>query len=277
MTAFLALAVGLAACGAQGGAAPAGPTGATGPTGPPPRYTATVTVLEDGTHGPQMCRALLESMPPQCGGPDVVGWDWSKVRHESAASTRWGLYVVTGTWDGERLTLTEPPRPAEGGADRPDRIGTPCPAPEGGWKPVDPARTTPDAMNEAIARAGSAKEFAGAWIDRLDPDPPEEGEDHARDVVLNLAFTGDLSGREAWIREVWGGALCVTGAKRTRAELYGIQERVMDEKGVLEAATSETRNRVEATMWLATPEQRERLAAAYGDAVVVEDVLKPAG
>jgi hypothetical protein len=122
-TAFLALAVTLVACGTESRAGTASP-----------RYTADVTVLENDEHGPQLCDMVMQSMPPQCGGPDVIGWDWAEVRHESVRGVRWGLYTVTGTWDGDRLTLTEPPRePApRQNAEEPDRTPTPCPAPEGG-------------------------------------------------------------------------------------------------------------------------------------------------
>lgn len=75
-------------------------------------YQVTATVLEDGKHGPQLCGAVAESLPPQCGGPDIIGWDWETVPSESAAGTRWGDYTMVGTWDGERFTLVEPARPA---------------------------------------------------------------------------------------------------------------------------------------------------------------------
>lgn len=99
--AFLALAV-LTACGAE-----------------PVTYAAdAVAVLESPEHGPQLCAAVATSLPPRCEGPDVVGWDWSAVRHESVRGTKWGWYRVAGTWDGSRLTLTEPPGAAvEGVAD----------------------------------------------------------------------------------------------------------------------------------------------------------------
>lgn len=75
-------------------------------------YQVTATVLEDRKHGPQLCGAVAESLPPQCGGPDIIGWDWETVPSESAAGTRWGDYTMVGTWDGERFTLVEPARPA---------------------------------------------------------------------------------------------------------------------------------------------------------------------
>ena len=47
--------------------------------------------------------------PPQCGGPEIVGWDWDAVDlEESASGVTWGTYAVVGTWDG----TTVHPHPA---------------------------------------------------------------------------------------------------------------------------------------------------------------------
>jgi len=239
-------------------------------------------VLEGGGHGPQLCAMVAESFPPQCSGPDVVGWDWSKVEHESQNGVKWGEYRVVGTWDGARLTLTEPPgAPVRAQDDsEEDRFASPCPEPAGGWRPVDPARTTEQSMNAAIERARTAKEFAGAWIDRLgpDPDPGKEQTPDARKYVVNLKFTGDPAAREEWIREVWGGALCLSPAQRTYAELERIQRAAEQEPGFLSAAVDEIANRVRLGVWAATDELRRRFDETYGPgAVVVEGVLRPAG
>ncbi|MFG6194680.1 hypothetical protein [Nonomuraea sp. JJY05] len=250
----------------------------------PPRYEANLTVLEGGGHGPQLCMMVMESLPPQCGGPDVVGWDWNKVDHESQGGVKWGEYRVVGTWDGSRLTLTEPPgAPRKAAPTQEEDLTSPCPAPEGGWRPVDPAKATQQALDRALARAGTAKEFAGAWIDRsqMKELPPESTEaDDPRRLVLNLKFTGDLSGREAWIREVWGGALCVSGAARSQSELEAIQREIEAElgDGLVSASPSVLRNQVTAQVWVATDEQRRDLDAKHGaGAVALNGVLRPVG
>ncbi|WP_327584851.1 hypothetical protein OHA25_55535 [Nonomuraea sp. NBC_00507] len=268
----LAAALTITSCGAESAASPA----------PPPRYEASLTVLEGHGHGPQLCWAVAESFPPQCGGPDVVGWDWSKVGHESQGGVKWGSYRVVGTWDGARLTLTEPPGSPVYEEPPTTDFTTPCPAPEGGWRPVDPAKATEATLEKAMKRAGTAKEFAGAWIEPIGPtpDPSEELDAYARGQVLNLRFTGDLAGREAWIREVWGGALCVSGAERTEAELHAIQREVEKELGdaLISSAPSVTRNRVEVETWLASDDLRRTFDQKYGAGVVVLDsVLKPVG
>jgi len=70
------------------------------------RYTATAMVLESPDHGPQLCLGGVdESLPPQCGGPDIVGWDWESVSdEESRSGTTWGEYTVVGTYDSTRFT-----------------------------------------------------------------------------------------------------------------------------------------------------------------------------
>ncbi|MHA7247247.1 hypothetical protein [Arthrobacter tecti] len=71
------------------------------------------TVLsKDG--GPAMfcLGGVMESYPPQCSGPELIGWDWSAVEQsESASGVTWGTYAVQGTWDGSALTVTQPPIP----------------------------------------------------------------------------------------------------------------------------------------------------------------------
>jgi hypothetical protein len=69
------------------------------------------TVLQlDGEPAEFCLGAVAESYPPQCSGPEIVGWDWATVDGaESASSVTWGTYAVQGTWDGERMTVTQPP------------------------------------------------------------------------------------------------------------------------------------------------------------------------
>ncbi|NJC21286.1 hypothetical protein BJ994_000362 [Arthrobacter pigmenti] len=55
---------------------------------------------------------VMESYPPQCSGPELIGWDWSAVEQsQSASGVTWGTYAVQGTWDGSALTVTQPPIP----------------------------------------------------------------------------------------------------------------------------------------------------------------------
>lgn len=112
--ALLAAALCLAGCANTAGsgassdlAADGGPIAAPGPV----RGQGTVLQVEE--EPAQLCLgAVAESYPPQCSGPEVVGWDWEAVDlEETASGVTWGTYAVTGTWDGTALTITEPPVP----------------------------------------------------------------------------------------------------------------------------------------------------------------------
>jgi len=71
------------------------------------------TVLQVQPDAAQLCLGgVRESYPPQCSGPDIVGWDWAAVEYEESSSgVTWGSYAVQGTWDGETFTLTQPAIP----------------------------------------------------------------------------------------------------------------------------------------------------------------------
>lgn len=113
----IAAVLALAACGQgagdsqePGGGAPPG-EGTTGAAGSVV-YRGALTVLQDAEgEAPELCGAVAESYPPQCGGLPVSGWDWDAVEHEEASGVRWGSYLVTGSFDGESLVLTEDPVP----------------------------------------------------------------------------------------------------------------------------------------------------------------------
>lgn len=68
------------------------------------------TVLQIDDAPPQFCLgAVRESYPPQCDGPEILGWDWESVDGaETASGVTWGAYALQGIWDGERFTVTQP-------------------------------------------------------------------------------------------------------------------------------------------------------------------------
>ncbi|MFE6733544.1 hypothetical protein [Microbacterium sp. NPDC057650] len=205
---------------------------------------AAVTVLDDGD-GAELCLgALLESYPPQCGGPKLVGWDWSEWpgTYEQASDVRWGLYRVDGTYDPEAFAFTPTGvRPGataseRGGQSRLQMFATPCAEPKGGWRVIDPARTTPETMDRVFARAARLPGYAVSWVDRSrvpsagpDATPEEQVAETAPSpelTVVNVRVTGDPVAAEKELREVWGGMLCVTTAEHTAAELNGIAEKI---------------------------------------------------
>ncbi|GAB3687638.1 hypothetical protein GCM10027589_56030 [Actinocorallia lasiicapitis] len=229
------------------------------------RYTASGTVLEDQQHGPRFCSGILQSLPPQCqGGLDLLGWDWSKVEHENVRGVRWGDYTVVTRWDGRRMTLAEPPSPPrERNSDQEPSSTTPCPKPEGGWKPIDPAKTTEKTLNAAMETARTSRHFAGTWVDQL-IHPIREGND-PRQLVLNIAFTGELAANEREIRGVWGGALCVSSARHTEAELELLHTKVAKDVPDLRSSGVDTvKNQVSIDVWVASDELQQTLDARYG-------------
>ena len=236
----------------------------------PGRYEVSATVLESPDHGPQLCSSVLESYPPQCGGPDVAGWDWDAVDDElSANGTTWGAYSVVGTWDGERLTLTEPPGRPQQGEILPDvDFATPCPTPAGGWRVVDPATATDEAQQTAIEHANAQPDLGALWLDSGAP------------VVLNVAFTGDLDRHERELRALYGGPLCVSRVAHSQAELQDLQQAVHEALGT-DALGSDADGRhgvVRVQVVVVDAGVEERVAAVDPDGLVeVHSWLQPVG
>ena len=246
------------------------------PDGYDGRFRFVGTVLESPDHGPQLCSFVAYSYPPQCGGPDVVGWSWEGLGAESVNGTTWGSYLVVGTWEGERLHLTEPARADDGktghqeAADTPD-FTSPCPPPEGGWRPVDPARTTTDTFERVSAVAAAEPDFAGFWIDQ-----PPNGNNEPTRVIVNVRFTGDLERHERELREVWGGALCVSSAERTQDELNGVQEALNTLPGFSGSGQDVVAGVVDARVFVATERQQRELDERFGVGVVrLSGLLEP--
>jgi hypothetical protein len=234
-------------------------------------FRASGLVLEDGSHGPQLCRNVAMSLPPKCGGPDIVGWSWDGLEHSSAGDARYGSFELVGTYDGKRFTLTEPPAPPTVRRPAPpDEFRSACPEPAGGWRVVDDATATDDALQAAISLASSLPAGAGVWIDQ------NGGENDPKKLVLNARFTGDLPGHEARLRALWGGALCVSSATRTTAELTRVQAELATLPGILSSGIDTLANQVTAEVYVATEARRDELATRYGpDTVVLTGFLEP--
>jgi hypothetical protein len=243
------------------------------PDGYTGRFRIVATVLENAEHGPQLCTGVEDSLPPQCGGPDVAGWAWTGLRYESAAGTRWGSYLLVGTFDGRVFRMTEPPKVNDGSLNPQPRIPdftSPCPVPSGGWRPVDPARATDNALQTANAVASAEPDFAGLWLDQKQP--PDNGRTAANDptkLVLNVRFTTELRRHETDIRRVWGGALCVSGAEHTIAELTRIQQDLGHEPGSLVSSIDVVTGTVRVEVFAPTQSRQRELDARYGPGLVV--------
>jgi hypothetical protein len=263
-------------------AVPAGPA-ADGPGVASPseqRYTVSATVLESPDHGPQLCHVVAESLPPQCGGPDVVGWDWSEVDgEESVNGTTWGSYRVVGTWDGDALTLTEPPGPAGEGEEWPrEDLSTPCPTPDGGWPIADPATATADGRQAAIDYASRQPDLGGVWLDN-EAELADVLPGVYEQAVLNATFTRDIERHEAELRSRYGGPLCVARAEHSQAELHSLQQRVDETlRGQLLSSGSGVRGHVQVVVTFLDQEVRDRVAEVDPDGLVeLHGWLQPVG
>jgi hypothetical protein len=178
-----------------------------------------------------------------------VGWDWSEHRgdFETGSGVRWGEFVVTGSIDGSEVTPSSivPASEAEPPPDLPDEpeFSTPCPEPDGGWQVVDPELTTQDTMQRTFAAAERLDGYAESWMDQsINPawDPEHITEDPRLNdptkLVINVRVTEHPEDAEATLREVWGGALCVSTAEHTMDELQAIQDEVNDLPGMLSSS-----------------------------------------
>ena len=240
------------------------------------RYRTVATVLESPEHGPQLCSSVAESLPPQCAGPDVLGWDWSAVPAESVAGTTWGDYELVGTFADGAFTLTEPAvvrdlrAEAVGAPVGEDRFATPCPPPAGGWVPPDADRATDDALQAAQEVATGSPGFAGLWIDQQVP-AAELTEGNGNDpqrIVLNAATAGDVGELDAALREVWGGSLCVSSVPRSQADLLAVQQALSDVPGALSSGPDPRAGAVDLTVVRGTREQQQALDARFGAGAV---------
>ena len=248
------------------------------------RYRTTATVLESPGHGPQLCSSVAESLPPQCGGPDVLGWDWSAVPAESVAGTTWGHYELVGTFADGAFTLTEPAVVRDPHAEpvgtpvEEDRFATPCAPPAGGWVPPDPTRATEEALQATQGVAAGSPGFAGLWIDQQLPaaELTEGNGNDPRRIVLNASTAGDVGQLDAALREVWGGSLCVSAAPRSEADLLAVQEALREHPGATSSVPDPRAGVVDLAVLHGTQEQQRALDERFGaDAVRLWSQLEP--
>lgn len=193
--------------------------------GPPIVRARVVAVLENSTHGPALCTLLNESLPPQCNGIPIAGWNWEQVDgEERVGGTTWVKNIeVVGTFDGTTFTLIQPPTPAS----TPTTIDplrsrpVPCPEPEGGWRTLTPEQQSGLAQLDAITYARSQPDLVTLWA--ATPATASAG------VVLVAVFTGDLDRHRAELAVRWGGSVCVVGGTAAAEPLEQTQQRFLAE------------------------------------------------
>jgi hypothetical protein len=270
----LALAVIVGACGGDDGRGPesAADRAEAGPD--VPTYQGTFTVLESAEHGPQLCSVVLTSYPPQCGGLDVVGWDWATVEGETTdGPTVWGEYHVTGTYDDGRFTLTEPPGPAENG-DTTD--------PGSLTQDFSPACDQPQVVDagQGITEFQEVRldgpDVVTSWV--TDPGPDGTG----LFVVNVVVLPGSAAPTTDRIRQSYGGPLCVVEREApTEAELAAVQQELQDagaraNLGPVQSSYPDGRlGAVVATVWAADRPAVDYARERWGDRVDLRGLLQP--
>lgn len=144
------LALSSCATGAPGGDAPAEPTPVIGEG----------TVIQVGDAAPQFCLgAIAESYPPQCSGPEIVGWDWDAYDgSETSGDVTWGTYAVWGEWDGTTLTATSAIQLA---------LYDPMPILDPALDPENPGATPETELQDAQEQIGEEApvEVLSSWIE----------------------------------------------------------------------------------------------------------------
>jgi hypothetical protein len=192
-------------------------------------------VIETGGVGPELCLgSVAESDPPQCRGIPLEGWSWDDVDgEETSAGTTWGYYHLVGGYDGDAFTVAEartPDEPEPREDESQGRFEPPCPEPPGGWTAPDPKRATQEQMGDAAIAAREEPDFAAVWVGYPYKDPWETNPERMgpNDVVLNVAFTGDIERHERELREIWGGPLCVVERGHLYRDLKSVQRELGD-------------------------------------------------
>lgn len=201
-----------------------------------------VTVLDDGD-GPELCTFVAESLPPQCSGTPMAAWDWAAhPEHEDQSGTKWGSFALTGTFDGTTFAVTEaiPAALYDPMSQAPDpEFATPCDPPAEGWGVLDAAKTSQESLDATFNAASALPGYAGSWISQpLDPGV-ENGVMDLTKVIINVAVTEGVEGADAKLRETWGGALCVSEAAYTEAELNELAMELQKLPGVTTSSAAD--------------------------------------
>lgn len=271
----------LLAAAACGEAVPAGDAGglspAPSPAAAPHEYRTRATVLQQPDGAPMLCHAVATSYPPQCAGPAIVGWNWDDVDgEESAEGVTWVDAVVTGTWDGERLTLTRPVEPDSAWPEPP-------PSDTGEFSPacaepdvVDPSdgHDEVDAVIEPLEQA----DVSAVWVS--DPAGAWDGP-----FVLSVVVApGRADAITALIRRDYGGALCVVERDLpSMTELSALQDEIIDAQDdggtplgpPVGSYTDGVRGVVVVQVVAATDAARAWAHERWGDRVQLEGLLQP--
>lgn len=302
--ALIGLAPVLALLGACAATAPGGGA-SSAPTDADTRYAAQTTILQPADAEPMLCLGgVMESYPPQCGGPVVVGLDWGDVADaETASGVTWGTAWVVGTYDGETFTLTEPAR-----QEPPAGVTQPGPGTHSAFEPLctDPWRGgDEDALTwEEFAPDAPEREVAERYLDAESQELVTLLQERAASLPgfvelyvsdgqsefnVLLAPGSDLAAAHASLREVWPGWLCVGTSEAgavsnddamAAADAFGAAFQDPSADGILGWSPNTMAGTFDVGVILETPQLRERINEVLQpwyapDRIVLQPALIP--
>lgn len=158
---------------------------------------AIATVLEQDGRALLCVGAVAESAPPQCAGPELLGWDWDAFDHEESGGVRWAQGVaVEGTYDAEAQTFTQTGEPMSAAAIQLPAIETP----EGALDEATIAAVQEDLSTIQEDATRQHPNMLGSWGER-------------GTVVLNVTY--DDGSVQAALDDIYGdGVVFVVSAMR---------------------------------------------------------------
>lgn len=251
-------------------------------------YRGTVTVIDTGDNAVVCAGGVAESYPPQCGGPRLVGLEWSSIPWaESANGVSWATMTIEIELDGDSLVLVGMPTEPEPSPGDEIDFTPPCEPPPGGWVWVDGPLTTPQDMDAAIAYANQQPDLSAIWVYNLLENPEEADLTGRQEYVVVARFNGNLEKHEAAMRALWLGPLCVSLGEANSADLRDVQTELTDRAlageipglvGFGFSHVDEMRGEVVLGALIADDHSDAWIAENYaGVPVRLESQLKPAG
>lgn len=117
--AIVLVAAGCASPGADAPTAPGSPASLADLPAPSPagEVLAIATVLEQDDGAILCIGAVAESAPPQCGGPELLGWNWDAFEHQETGGVRWVQGVaITGVYEAAADAFTQTGEPMSAAA-----------------------------------------------------------------------------------------------------------------------------------------------------------------
>ena len=216
--------------------------------------------------------------PPVCFGQTppgrvrVVGWSWTGLTPSGQTPHLWAIVNLVGQYADGTFTITGPVTQGTATDPFPGRrwpLSTPCPTPAEGRAPVRPSVATLDASDLAATYAKAQNGFGAMWVDERNP----AGVPYSRPYdpltfVLNISTTGDTAALEHGIRQIWGGALCVSHTDHSAEQLQQVKAALEKDPLAVRVVTEEQTGQVRLEVLRATYQEQQKLDTQFGAGTV---------